>query len=419
MMKNLPTWPCRIAPFLAGLLLPAQLLPAAEKAAAKPAEPKTHVLFMGADLSVQREKKYYRVEDVVGSEFVIRINRKEVYVPTRLRSTDIKVDNDLKLTGAVVELAGLESGPSYTPGNDPRLKFQRESGAAGGAAAVQDLAYGEMLSASLSAGMASATAANNAGGFGAAQTQAAADAAQARLDLANRQLDASGQMMMQDRYNTGTHAETMAKELAEGNYDAVEASFKISSPVELTDPYMVVLFKVLEHDAKPGNEGMLIYAKSLDPITPKPHYIRVREGGMPKGFKFVECQVHIYNRGKEVATNVSPKRVELTRDEARQYILIEHLGANKGATVPAATAPGGLRPGDRDRLTVEQQGRTCYVKVSPEGTLLSAYADEACSIQLEDPVMTEVLGEIFYKPALVKGKPVEGVARVRLSDQSL
>jgi hypothetical protein len=99
--------------------------------------------------------------------------------------------------------------------------------------------------------------------------------------------------------------------------------------------------------------------------------------------------------------------------------MIEHLGANKGVTVPAAPAPGGLRPGDRERLTLEQQGRTCYVKVSPEGTLLSAYADEACSIQLEDPVMMEVLGEIFYKPALVKGKPAEGVARVRLYDQSL
>jgi hypothetical protein len=419
MKTNIRAWSSRIVGLPTALLLLPLVSPAAEKAAPpkKAEESKTHVLFMGADVSVQRDKKSYRVEGVVGSELLIRIGKNPVYVPTRMRAVDLKVEHDLKLSGASVQLDGLESGPSYTPGNDPRLKFQRESGAAGGAAAVQDLAYGRMISASLSAGFAAAAAAGPGGNR--PEVQAAAADAQSRLDTANRELDAAGQMMMQDRFNTGTYADTMAKELAEGNYDAVEASFKISSPVELTDPYMVLVFKVLEREAKPGEESTLIYAKSLEPITSKPRYIRVREGGMPRGFKFLECQVHIYNRGKEVATNVSPKRVELTRDEARQYILIEHIGANKGATVPAMPAPGGLRPGDRERLTLEQLARTSYVKVSEEGTLLAAYADEACAIQLEDPAMVAVLGEVFYRPALVNGKPVAGVARVRLSDQSL
>jgi len=428
-MKNLPTRSARLTRFFPGLLLLPLGVSAAETAAAKkPEEPKSHVLFMGADLSVQREKKFYRVENVVGSEFMIRVNKKEVFIPTRLRSTEIKVGHDLKLTGAVVQLDGWQSGPGYTPANDPNLKFQRESGAAGGAAAVQDLAYGKMVSAELSNSFAQAAviAAGDGDPFrqasgdpGSEGALAAAARAYANLEVSRAQLDGSSQMMMQDRYNTGTHADTLAKELAEGNYDAVEASFKISSPIELNDPYMVLMFKILERDAKPGSEGMLIYAKTLDPITTKPHYIRVREGGLPRGFKFVECQIHIYNRGREVATNVSPKRVDLTRDEARQYILMEHLGANKGVTVPAMPTAGGLRPGDRERLTNEQLIRTSYVKVSPEGTLVAAFADEACTIQLDDGSMTAVLGEVFYKPALVNGKPVEGVARVRLSDQSL
>jgi len=35
--------------------------------------PGSHVLFMGADLSVQRDKKIYRVEDVTGSELKIHV----------------------------------------------------------------------------------------------------------------------------------------------------------------------------------------------------------------------------------------------------------------------------------------------------------------------------------------------------------
>ena len=52
------------------------------------AEPaKTHVLFMGADLAVQRDKKFHRVEDVVGSELKIRIGKREALVVVSLRDT--------------------------------------------------------------------------------------------------------------------------------------------------------------------------------------------------------------------------------------------------------------------------------------------------------------------------------------------
>jgi hypothetical protein len=415
--------------FASGLLFLPVLLCAADQSAPPAAgEAKTHVVFMGADLSVQQEKKFYRVEDVVGSEFMIRVNRQEVFVPTRQRTTGLRVDHELKITSASVTLDGLESGPGYTPANDPRLKFDRASGAAAGGKAVQDLAYGRLFRYHMDGSVApplnplandGTRAAINRNTGGSVDGGGGPIGGPTDLDVLMGEMDVANQVMMQDQYIVGTHADTMQKELAEGNYDAMEASFKISSSVELIDPYMVLLFKFLERDATPGNEGMLIYARALDPIDEKPRYIRVREGGMPRGFKFIDCQVHIYNRGKEVATNVSPNRVELSRDEARQYILIEHIGANRRTTVPATTAPGGLRAGTREQLAPAQLSRVCYVKVSKEGTLLGAYADEACNLQLGDPAVESVLADVFYKPALHQGKPVEGVARVSLADLSL
>lgn len=373
----------------------------------KPAEAKTHVLFMGADLSVQREKKLYRVEDVVGSEFMIRVDKQEVFVPTRQRTTGLKVDYDLKLSATAVQLDGLEAGASYTPANDPRLKFDRASGAAGGAMAVQMLAQGELFRADQNAV------------FGGGREPGAPKTEPDPVEVALAKVHESTLAMGESRHNIGEQADILQRELLAGNYDAMEVSFHISSPVELDDPYLVILFKFLEHDAKPGDEGMLIYAKALDPIGPKPKYIRLREGGLPKGFKYVDSQVHIYNHGREVATNVSTNRVELTRGEARQYFLAEHLGANKRATVPASAVRGTLPRTRRTELSLDQLNRTYYAKITAEGLLAAVYADEACNLLVEDAALTTLLADAFYKPALVQGKPVAGVARIRLAELML
>jgi len=44
-------------------------------------EPKTHTLFMGADLDLQVNQDYSRVRDVSGNAFVVRAKGKDVAVP--------------------------------------------------------------------------------------------------------------------------------------------------------------------------------------------------------------------------------------------------------------------------------------------------------------------------------------------------
>ena len=409
-----------LAPRFASLFLIAAACPLALAAGAagdKKPEPATpYVLFMGADLAVQRDKKIHRVEDVVGSELKIKVGKKEVLVPTRNRNTALKVSNSLKLTAATARIDGLEAGPSYTPANDPKHKFNRESGAAGGAAAVQDLAYGSMIALNLNASQ-SAVNAEGATGPSAAMARANIAGEQAAANARMQGAAAEGAAMQySSQYNTGAYAEEMQRELSEGNYDAMEVSFKISSPVELDDPHMVILFKFQERDAKPGTASMLIHVESLDRIGPKPKYMRIRKGGLPQGFKYLDCEVHVFNRGEELATNASPKRVEITREEARQYLLIQHMGANKDATVPA-TVVSGMLPADRLKgLTPEQLNRIHYAKVGPDGSVLGLFADENCNLKIDNDPTLMVLGEVLFIPALVKGKPVEGVARVRLGE---
>jgi hypothetical protein len=246
--------------------------------------------------------------------------------------------------------------------------------------------------------------------------EAAQQAAQAEYAAGAMQASGANDAVISQQYDTASYVHKMKLELDAGNHDAMEVSFKISSPVDLDDPHMVILFRFQDRDAKPGTEGMLIHAEALDHIGPRSKYIRVRKGGMPQGFKFLKCDVHIFNRGKEVANNASPKRVELTRGEAQEYLVIEHMGANKNTTVPASVVPGTMPPVRLKDLTLDQLNRTYYAKVGPDGAVLGLYTDESCHLKIDNDATLAVVSEAFFKPALVKGKPVEGVARVRLGE---
>lgn len=391
--------------------------PGQPAAPAKEGEAKTHVLFMGADLAVQRGKNFHRVEDVEGSEFRIKIGQKEFFVPTRNRKTGLKVNHSLKLADTSVKIDGLYAGAAYTPANDPVRKMINASGAAGGAAAVRDLAYGRMISAEMGLAASNNAMANTPEGSASrGAVEAAHAAASAEYAAGAMQAGGADGSLLSAQYDTASYVHQMKLEQDAGNHDAMEVSFKVSSPVDLDDPYMVILFKFQERDAKPGTTGMLIHAEALEHIGPKPRYVRVRQGGMPVGFKYLDCEVHIFNRGREVATNQSSKRVELTRAEAQQYLVIEHVGANKDQTVPAIVVPGTMPRERLKDLTLDQLNRTYYAKIAPDGSLLDIFADESCSLRIDDATALAVVGEAFFKPALVKGKPVEGVARVRVGE---
>jgi hypothetical protein len=362
---------------------------------------------MGTDLSIQQGKRYYRVEDVDGSEFVITVRGKPQFVRTRLQTNHLKVEPGLKLAPFSVQLDELQGGPGYTPAADPRHKFNARSGAAAGAAAAQTLAQYNVTE------ITETLAKVRAGAIASPERE---EQLEQELDRQQGNLNVADYQQGTDYGSIGTMANALSLELAEGNFDLVDVSFKISSPEPLDDPYMVVLVEFQPRGAKPGETSQLIHAKALDPIGPEPKYVRIREGGMPVGFKYLRHEVHIYNRGREVATNVSGKRVELSRDEAREYLLLDHLGANKDATVPPAPVAGSLPASVRGRVSPEQLQRPCYARIARDGRLLGLFADEAASLPVADPELASLFADGLYKPALAQGRPMDGVVRLKLAD---
>jgi hypothetical protein len=372
------------------------------------AEPKTHTLFMGTDFSIEQNKELYRVRDIVGGSFVINVNGKEVMVPMDRGLSKMKVEPGLKLTESSATVANLKGERAYTTANDPSVQLQRGM-------ARSQLQYSDSLNAQhqANAGFTALSPTTAVLAHSPASPQATVDPSRALVTSINQ---SNAQLNLQNiAQGPGSNYNTDGLKSGEGAYDAMNVDFDISSEKPLNRPYLVIMVQYHAAGSKPGQVANWIYARALDPINHEAKKVHVEQGGFPPGFELQDFQVHLYNQGEEIATTVAPKRVALTRDEAFQYVVMEYVGAHKGATLPATPAMGRLPADLPARLANGQLKQTYYVKVAKDGKASAAFSDEACLQKVDDPYVQSVVSNLRFKPALDKGKPVEGVTALNLS----
>ncbi len=379
-------------------------------------EAKTYTLFLGTDFSVQQDKEYYRVLDVSGGNFVIRVKDQEIRVPMRRGSGTLKVDQALKLTRVAAQIDKLKAERAYTAANDPYVRFNARAGAVQGSDAAMSVSYANVGETQGAASSANALAIRTAGTPYEAQAKENAAVATAKADNAmSDYADSAYGMSRQSFNNPGLAALELQEELAEEKFDAMRYSFEVSSPTPLDRPYLVFVVSYHEKDAQPGTkEGTVIYAKSIEPIGERPTKINILQTGMPVGFVVNETQVRLYNGGQEVATNIAPRRVAMSRDEAFLYLKIDRLSRAKGATLPATPALGRLDEGTKSRLTADQLKQTYYVKVSKEGRAEQVFLDAACT-QAADTTVVAIVANIRFYPALEKNKEQAGTAKLQFN----
>ena len=404
------------------LLFPSSILAAAPdsgSAAAASVSQKTHTLYMGTDVSVEVGPKLYHISDVNGTSFVITVDGQKTLVPMHGEPHSLKVVPSLKLTQTSATVAGFTCERAYTPRSDPQ--FRRMLSANETTAALGDsasLAEGKYVTQLRNENLAAMPTTGSDGkltpGSNLITEQQSAANAQPYIDSINRV-----QAQMESGLAGGAYGEIQASnDLLKEQFDAVEVNFTVSSTVSLEKPYLFLIVNYREHDAKPESTRKLIYAKALDPIGPTPEKIHIMQGGLPPGYTLESYQLHLYDSGREIATDVAPKRVLLTRDDAFQYVMIDYLTKNKGATRSASPALGKPDSKVAASLTYPQLTGVYYVKVSKDGMPLEAFTDQVCTVPVDAGIGSIVKNVRFY-PALSNGKPVEGVARLVLNQLAI
>lgn len=384
----------------------------AADSAATPDAAKPFTLYMGADVDLKQDAQFYRVRDVVDQSFVIAPKDKRILVPITGRdSVSFKIAKSLKLSDKVIQVSDLKAERGYTPGADPFRKFAQQAGNAAAAADEQNAAAVRLAEAATSLSMAQANAmAGRPNSVGNATEQ---------LNIYANKMQASGAAMNSEFNNIGAHSDRLGGDASAEAYDAVEVSMKIASDKPLSHPYLIVVAQYREQGAKPGVVSSWVYAAELDAINDVPRRIYFKQGGFPPGFELVKHEVHFYNQGQEVANTTADKAVTLTRAEAHEYIVIDHLASHKGATLPPALALGAKSGDFRARYGGDQLQRTIYVKVNKDGLPQGIFGNQACTEKIDDPFMESVVNYARFKPALSAGKAVDGVAGVRLGELAL
>ena len=344
-----------------------------------PAAPKTHTLYMGADISVEYDKQLYQVQSVIAGAFVINVKGKEEKIAVDWSRVNLKVDRSLKLTGSSAVVKNFKSDRAFTLGNDPVVKFQRNLATAEIEHADSQAAQNQS-EAKFRLGDTALAIANKVSRDPMAPLEAGTQALERKVAQQKYQ-----QKQFQVAHAVGAELYNSSSALADtGSFDAMEVTFEIAADQRLSDPYVVFLGQFHAHDAPAGKVSNWVYAQPLDPISSESHRVHILRGGFPLAFVMDELQVHFYNRGKEIATDVAPKRVPLTREEAFTYALIEYQGTHKEATLPATPLMGRLSPDAKAQLSPGQLTQAYFVKVSKDGRPITAFQDAACTRAVDE-----------------------------------
>lgn len=384
-------------PFISVCLIASAILAASAQAQAPQHE---YTLFEGANIAVNLDRSVYPVRDVFGASWVIDINGKDEEVSAKKGPVDLKITPSLKLTEQTATIAGFKREPGYSFANDPAVRLTRGmsvaadvnagyQAAANQAAAVNPTALSSSGVSSKAGGDAE-TSVQNANNASASQAAASSSDAAAATTLADRNATSEG-------------------------YDAMNIEFEVSSATPLPDPYIVTMVKFHPKGSAPGVIQSMVYAKALNPIDAHPTKVKFAQEGFPFDYEVIDFQLHLYNHGVEIATNISPKRQQMTPDQAFDYVKSSYITAHKSATLPAAPIMGELPTDLSTQLAAGKYAAPVYVKVSKDGLADSAYSDPACTTKIEDPYLDTVVRSIRFKPALSQGQPVDGVATLNLS----
>jgi len=414
---------------------------------------KDHVLFVGTDLSVKQDGKFYHV--VGATKKTLKIEKDHALADVRLSGgANVRINKGVKLSNLSATIAHVQMESSDREAARAQLAAMQASMLLADEARWQaDRLQGKVLLTNHIGNPWDPYSSNPALNYhGAAETRAAIVAAQReaatnyadalpKLDEAARSVSTllSQNLMHGDAFDDGVTLDASslpglnllggsALSDSGGGSSASAASLQISAPststeVELTfdvsspEPLENAYILVVTNYASPSKAGEMarqISAREFARIDSRPQRVKMTHAASLNGLPFKKFDIGLFANGQEVATNLSEKRMALTRDQAFQFFLIDYLSAHKGATLPPTPMLMTPRTEFRRQVAKAEANQTIYANVDKTGGVLAISTDAAGTQRLPASVES-ALQHVRFMPALNNGAPVEGRVKVTLA----
>lgn len=384
---------------VAGMILPSTA-PAATANPAAPSEAREFVVFFGLDVSVDAAGA--RLPVIAASEQEVTVLRDGRPARVSLQNARLHSAVEPKLGRERVTIEGLHGERVYSPQNDPARD-----------AIHQQMAMDAIQAQSMDAAMfqARTTAAN-----AQALAQAASDPATgvSPSDVAEANAAASqAATRLHNIQSMPAHRSALSGTANDpGLYDAFEVTFRLATERPLPDCHGVLRLLVRD-PANPRDPVPVVRFFSLRDPGARARKVTILQTGLPPGFGVDSYSVHIYSAGREVPTTLSSNQVEVTADEAHQFLILRHLQQHAHGQVPVQVIPDFLPaqlselvpPGQGEQtvdFTIDRNGRVIRVAPTPGSSVTLTLALEAA------------LRNVRFLPAVQNGQPVEGLGTFAL-----
>jgi len=217
-----------------------------------------------------------------------------------------------------------------------------------------------------------------------------------------------------DVQNGGSVDEKIQDELDKNLFDAVQYEFVVSSPRPIPHPYVIIITDVNE-EGKADSESSHIYIRQLGPIDNEPGKVTILQGGFPPGFVLEKYQIHLYDNGSEIPTNLSENKIGMTRSEVFGYLESEYVKAHKGQSIAAVVIPNSSKVRLKNVVGVETLHSRVDIKVGKDGAVQEFSLEDAGQAPIPDAVGS-FLRDLRFYPALDNGVPIDASVTVRLAD---
>ena len=386
-------------------------------------EAKSQALFMGSNILIRYKNALYPVVDLNGSYWVIEVNGERREIPTKTDHLEIKVVPAMKLTHTSAAISHLVAERDYTPPNDPSTRLTRDI------AESEKLNFGyQVLNNQVAALIDTPITHNSLSNIATPFMFAEADLHELQQGSALAGIRTGSEIVIASPTRSQMR-NTSDKPMPRLQPDPMKrctddaacpwalmrcGSASISTPTMSSRGRMSSPIRCSERrdEARHGPKPHLRHGPPSDRPPAADH--RSPGGRIPPNFEKVSFQLHLYEGQKEIATNVSSKRVDLTSDEAFEYLKLEYLAAHKGETLAAAPLMGTLPASFPETVRSGRYSGDYYVRISKDGIPEGVFRDASGKESLNDSTLETIVQNIRFQPALKKGVPVEAIAPLNL-----
>lgn len=307
-----------------------------------------------------------------------------------------------KVSSTLVQLEGLEAEAVFSPHNDPQRDWLKTRANLTGSLVDQATTAQASQMASEQNTFYAQQAAGNA--FNSEAAGAAQDANSIQMQASGAMDDAMYQL--QTTFDSSPLQQAAYKKESEGNFDAVELRFSVSSPEPIADAQVVALITIRSE----YRQLELNFHRNIGTIGPKPRKITLMQANLPEGFEVMDHAIHVFSGREEVATTLSSNLTQLSRDFASKFAQLDYIEHHREANAPASPiwslAPSELRA----TQNLNELDHPVTVDLDAEGNLVAIQGSTSPSN------VESIVSKMAFLPALESGKPVASRLEVNPAD---